>query len=257
MTRVHPGVLYSRQQDAFVPDEEAGDARPSVDVPLRQHDLGMSTTVIQGVNPMSRGKQMPPPPPPPPPKREPAAPPAKDKAKAQGGGRPKENPKYKGDGGPLAAYLWAHNLALISALALVVCGFFTILWANGKGYKCEINGERIARDLIFDPDIARGSEDAREYRDCPACEGKDEELCTCCWPNGPQSEVVLDGNVFTGLYAMLLGLALFVVENTGERPGRGTQMRQEPSSPSTEKAPLARACLRPSRLGRYRLASPD
>ena len=55
---------------------------------------------------------------------------------------------------------------------------------------------------------------------CPACAGKDDELCTCCWPNGPQSEVVLDGNVFTGLYAMLLGLVLFVVENTGQQRSR-------------------------------------
>ena len=214
-------VSACRKQDAFVPDEEAGDGRPSVNVPLRGQDLGMSTTVIQGVNPMGRGKQMPPPPPPPPPakKREPAAAPPKEKAKAPGGGRSKEDPKYKGDA-PLAAYLWAHNLALISGLALVVCGFFTILWANGKGYKCEINGERIAQDLIYDPDIARGGEDSREYRDCPACAGKDDELCTCCWPNGPQSEVVLDGNVFTGLYAMLLGLVLFVVENTGQQRSR-------------------------------------
>ena len=126
--------------------------------------------------------------------------------------REAENPE---DINALAAYLWAHNLALISALTLVVCGFFTILWANGKGYKCEINGERIAEDLIFNPNIATANAEARGYRDCEVCDGRDDQQCSCCWPSGPQSEVFLEGNVFTGLYAMLLGFALLVVENRG------------------------------------------
>ena len=81
---------------------------------------------------------------------------------------------------------------------MTVCGFFTILWADTDGYKCEIHGERIAEDLI-----------GTTASDCAACEDRaddDDEYakCTCCVPDGPQSTIDLGGNQIFGLCVVVV-----------------------------------------------------
>jgi len=110
--------------------------------------------------------------------------------------------------------LWAHNMALIAALAMIVLGVFGVLWARSPSYGCEVDGRAIAPELIrFGTSVkgalgrcvspSSGNTDARAVR-----------RRACCNPQGRSSKSAnVGGSSFVGLYCVVAGVALLVFEH--------------------------------------------
>ena len=97
--------------------------------------------------------------------------------------------KFKGRY-PLQFLVWGNNMALASALCMIILGFFTVLWSKPKHYGCKIGGSLInekylapinatATGAVCDPDEAA--------------------------PN-------LNGSSRIGLFSIVLGVLIFLFE---------------------------------------------
>ena len=90
---------------------------------------------------------------------------------------------------PLQFALLAHNMGLISTLMIAVTGAFAILWLEPKRYMCEVDGEPINVQYLV---------------------GSAPVLCD---PAETSEDIDLGGHRAIGIYAILLGPALYLFEN--------------------------------------------
>ena len=126
---------------------------------------------------------------------------------------------------PLSYTLWAHNMALISAVLAAYLGLFAILWDDpGEFRDCKVDGKSIARKYIINT-VANGACDESA---CPEAYdeirnlggsyarntyGTGERLYCCCDPDA--SHHILDLNAFpvVGIFYLVMVPLVFLWEN--------------------------------------------
>ena len=167
----------------------------------------------------------------------PAAPAAGQPTPSQDSSNGKAEREFKG-ALPQQFAIWGHYMALYAAFTLFWCGLFTVLWANGDGWSCMIEGEWIHDSLIVNTTFPDCEEKEMVQRrllssassaawplasmQAPPRElahvANDDECCAaglgggaCCNP-WKYSQVNLGGSLPFGLYGVGLSVLIFVLE---------------------------------------------
>jgi len=105
--------------------------------------------------------------------------------------------------------IWAHYQAYMCAFTAFFCGIYTVTWANGDGWKCEIEGKTISDIYILNKTACGGGNSTgRRLLDHHTC-------CTaghCCDPT-EFNDVDLWGSLEIGALSILMAFLIPIFEN--------------------------------------------